>query len=302
MRAACGVAVAGLQAIVFAIHAYRDCSDLMDTALQQLGDQLNGWHYYILSATLCVVFFLEGMNPAVAESSERARWLHIARNIGLWLLGYLIVEWFIFSLLLGNRDRVALPGWGVATLPAWAAIIVGALVLDFVDYLSHRISHHLRPLWLLHVVHHSDTRLDGSTAVRAHPGEVLFGSVLTSLVLLSFGIPLWVFAFRASLQLPIAILHHTNWRLPARLEAALEWIFVTPAMHRLHHSPHEHETNSNYAQTFSVWDRVFGTYRNPRDAEATRDTFGLDHLRASHWQSLTGLLKTPFAARRFDRF
>jgi sterol desaturase/sphingolipid hydroxylase (fatty acid hydroxylase superfamily) len=274
----------------------------MDSALVSLGNQLNGLYYYALAGALGLAFFAEGVRPALSEPSERSRWLHIARNIGLWLLGFLLVDLLVFRVLLDNRSLIALPTWGVATLPAWLGVIVSVLILDFVAYASHRISHVTRPLWLLHLVHHSDKRLDGSTALRAHPGEVLFGSALNAAILALCGIPIWMFAFRATPQIPIAIWHHTNWRLPPRLETALEWVFVTPAMHRLHHSPLEHETNSNYAQTFSFWDRLFGTYRNPRAAEATKDVFGLDRLADPKWHSVTAMLKMPITTRRFDRF
>jgi sterol desaturase/sphingolipid hydroxylase (fatty acid hydroxylase superfamily) len=274
----------------------------MNDALQHWGDQLGNWHFHILALSLGAAFFIEGVRPAVPETSERARWMHVGRNIGLWLLGYGFVDVLIFSQWLGAREGLELAGWGFAQLPAWAALTLGVLLLDCLDYWLHRVSHHVRPLWLLHSVHHSDPQVDATTALRAHPGEVLTGRLLTWGILAALGMPLWVYAFRAALQLPIAILHHANWHLPARLERVLEWFIVTPSMHRLHHSPLEHETNSNYAQTFSVWDRLFGTYRNPRAAEATRDSFGLERLRESSWQSIAGLLKTPFAARRFDRF
>jgi sterol desaturase/sphingolipid hydroxylase (fatty acid hydroxylase superfamily) len=274
----------------------------MDSALISFGTQLNGLYYYVLAAALGVTFFLEGLRPAMSEPNERARWLHVARNVALWALGFLFVDLFVFHVLLENRSQIALPTWGIATLPPWLGVIAAVLILDFVAYASHRISHQFRPLWQLHLIHHSDLRLDGSTALRAHPGEVLFGGALNAAVLALCGIPIWMFAFRATPQIPIAILHHANWRLPPKLEAALEWIFVTPAMHLLHHSPLQHETNSNYGQTFSFWDRWFGTYRDPRSTEASKDSFGLERLRDPRWHSIAAMLKLPLSTRRFDRF
>ncbi|TAG46455.1 MAG: sterol desaturase family protein [Betaproteobacteria bacterium] len=274
----------------------------MDAIIQSLGQQLLGAHYYLLAASLGVSFFIEGLSPAIAEPSERARWLHVARNLGLWLIGFVLVETLIFNVMFAELSRAAIEQWGVARLPAWVAVIVGVLVLDFFDYVFHRTSHTLRALWSLHLVHHADLRLDGSTSLRAHPLELLLGAMFVSLVLFLFGIPIWVFAFRAVIQLPTGIWHHTNWRMPAKLEERLETIMVTPAMHRLHHSPVEVETNSNFSQTFSIWDRMFGTYRDPRAATATKDDFGLERLRDPRWHSVAAMLKLPLSTRRFDRF
>lgn len=63
-------------------------------------------------------------------------------------------------------------------------------------------------------------------------------------------------------------------------------------MHKVHHSRRQAETDSNYANIFSIWDRLFGTYTHPANVETLR--YGLDGLDDRETQSLRGLLALPF--------
>jgi sterol desaturase/sphingolipid hydroxylase (fatty acid hydroxylase superfamily) len=92
---------------------------------------------------------------------------------------------------------------------------------------------------------------------------------------------------------------HANIDYPRWVDRAFGWLLVTPAMHRIHHSPDQRETDSNYGIMFSFWDRLFGTYRT---ADPIRKaSFGLDRLRGERWQTLAGMLVTPIAARGIPR-
>jgi sterol desaturase/sphingolipid hydroxylase (fatty acid hydroxylase superfamily) len=158
--------------------------------------------------------------------------------------------------------------------------------------------HRWRPFWLLHAVHHADPYVDVSTGLRHHPIEVAVQVVGKVGLYLALGIPLWIEAARTVMLNPMVLMQHANIRYPIGLERSMAWLFVTPGMHRVHHLPDPQHTNCNFGQVFTIWDRLFGTYRSiriPTDAQ-----FGLRNLAGDSWQTVRGMLLTPFLARRID--
>jgi len=93
----------------------------------------------------------------------------------------------------------------------------------------------------------------------------------------------------------MAMFNHGNIRLPDRLDRTLRLLFVTPDMHRVHHSIEEAEANANFGFNLSIWDRLFGTYQAQPRAGQTGMTIGIrdwDDPKAVAW--LPGLLAMPF--------
>ncbi len=86
-----------------------------------------------------------------------------------------------------------------------------------------------------------------------------------------------------------------NVRVREPLDRLLRWLVVTPNMHKVHHSRLQHETDSNYANIFSIWDRLFGTYTS--DVDFPTLCYGLDDLDQRSTRRLRGLLLLPFASR-----
>lgn len=180
------------------------------------------------------------------------------------------------------------------TLPPAVSIPLGILILDLAIYWQHRILHAVPWLWRLHRVHHADTSFDVTTGVRFHPIEILLSMGIKLGIIASLGIaPLAVLIFEVALNAG-ALFTHANLYLPAWLERRARWLIVTPEMHRIHHSWHPDETNSNFCFHLSIWDRIFGTYRDvPRDGH-TRMVIGLKQFRDEREQSLKALVLNPF--------
>jgi sterol desaturase/sphingolipid hydroxylase (fatty acid hydroxylase superfamily) len=246
--------------------------------------------------TWAFLVVVEGGSPKWGLPASR--WRHIARNFALFLLAVAIADGVVGIGLLGLWDRLNIQPSGLLTplgLPLWALVIAGLLATDLAGYAFHRLCHRWRPLWLVHSVHHSDRQLDASTAVREHPAEMICDVVILAGTLTALGIPLWVEGLRAAFLNPQAMVQHANIEYPRWVERAFGWLLVTPAMHRVHHSPDPRETNTNYAIMFSFWDRLFGTYRAPESEPAAN--FGLERLHAERWQTVGGMLLTPVAAR-----
>jgi sterol desaturase/sphingolipid hydroxylase (fatty acid hydroxylase superfamily) len=145
------------------------------------------------------------------------------------------------------------------SLPAVALAFVAVFLGDFVGYWRHRLEH-TRYLWPSHAVHHSDTEMTWLTLSRFHPVNRATTTVLDGAVLLALGLP--PFAILCN-----AIVKHLYGQF---IHADLPWtfgflgkVFVSPAMHRWHHSLNRAAFDTNYATVFSLFDLAFGTYRVP---------------------------------------
>ncbi len=144
-------------------------------------------------------------------------------------------------------------------MPMWVQMILGVILLDLTIWLWHWLNHILPFLWIFHKCHHSETYLNASSALRFHIGELLLSVIWKSAVLITFGIPLWVFAISEFLLTLFAMFHHSNIALSPKTRKILEWMIITPYLHRVHHSDIRSEHDTNYGVIFSFWDRFFGT-------------------------------------------
>jgi sterol desaturase/sphingolipid hydroxylase (fatty acid hydroxylase superfamily) len=150
------------------------------------------------------------------------------------------------------------------------------LILDFAIWLQHLVTHKVPFLWRFHRVHHADRDFDVTTALRFHPLEILASMVLKIGVIYLLGPQaIAVVLFEVILN-GTAMFNHTNLRLPLWLDRAVRLVLVTPDMHRVHHSIHRHEHDSNYGFALSVWDRIFRTYRPKPEAGHEEMTVGLE--------------------------
>ena len=174
----------------------------------------------------------------------------------------------------------------------WLLPILGVLALDLFAYFAHVLLHKSWLGWQFHRVHHSDKEVNVTTAFRQHPGETVWRTLWQVLAIGIFGIPFWVVAFYLMLSTLNAQLEHTNIKLIEPLDRALRLVFVTPNMHKVHHSREQVETDTNYSNIFSIWDRIFGTY--VPNIHFDRLRFGLDGFDDRNKQSLPALLSLPF--------
>jgi sterol desaturase/sphingolipid hydroxylase (fatty acid hydroxylase superfamily) len=133
--------------------------------------------------------------------------------------------------------------------------------------------------------------MDVTTANRFHLGEILLSSIFRVILVFLAGIPLGVIVLYDLLQAPLIYFHHANIHLPPGMDRAVRMLIVSPFMHKIHHSRVQAETDSNYTSVLSVWDRLFGSYRETTAPREIR--FGLDGLDGETWQSVPGMLKTP---------
>jgi sterol desaturase/sphingolipid hydroxylase (fatty acid hydroxylase superfamily) len=145
-------------------------------------------------------------------------------------------------------------------IPFVPRFVAALLVLDLVKYAVHRSYHAVPFLWRAHHVHHSDPDFDLSTGVRAHPIEtiLMLGATLSAIAILA--IPPAAVLTAELFSCAQTFFSHANASLPEWLERPLRWVFITPDLHRIHHSEELQEQWTNLGDVFSWWDRVFRTY------------------------------------------
>lgn len=176
----------------------------------------------------------------------------------------------------------------------WANVLCTVLALDGITYLWHRAYHKVPLMWRMHRVHHSDLDLDVTSSGRFHISEMGLSAVFRLGVICLLGadlasVVIFEIVFGMANQL-----EHANLHLPEPLDSWLRTVFVTPDMHRIHHSQVVAETNSNYSTIFSFWDRLFQTYRFGADQQAL--TIGLPEYQRPEDVTLARVLALPFGA------
>jgi sterol desaturase/sphingolipid hydroxylase (fatty acid hydroxylase superfamily) len=184
----------------------------------------------------------------------------------------------------------------VLSLPPTVKFILGFLAMDLTFYYWHRANHVFPIFWRFHNVHHVDQDLDVSTSLRFHFGEVFYSVGFRALQVYLLGISVLTYLLYEVAFQCATLFHHSNVRLPIKLERALNKIFVTPRMHGIHHSIVKDETNSNYSVIFRWWDVLHGTLRlNIKQADIV---IGVPAYMDPQDNKLLNLLILPFMKQR----
>jgi sterol desaturase/sphingolipid hydroxylase (fatty acid hydroxylase superfamily) len=228
------------------------------------------------------------------------RWLRrIVINLAVAGPSFVVIRLLLIPVV------VAVATWGdahdvgllrVLDLPSVVAAVFSVLLLDYTMYVWHWLNHRVSWLWRFHHVHHTDLDLDVSTAFRFHFGEMLLSVAARSVQVLVVGAsPIAVLVYEIVLEASTEF-HHSNLRLPVRLERVLSWFIMTPRAHGIHHSIVAEETNSNFSNFLILWDRLHRTLRlNIRQEQIV---IGVPDYRDPRELGLVSLLLMPFRRQR----
>jgi sterol desaturase/sphingolipid hydroxylase (fatty acid hydroxylase superfamily) len=245
-----------------------------------------------------VIFVAMAAWEATAPRRPRklSRLLRWSNNLGLVLIDRLLLHLSLPVLAVGFALLAEARGWGLLNsfdVPFVLALPVSLLALDLAIYLQHVLFHAVPALWRLHRVHHADLEFDVTTGLRFHPIEILLSMGIKLAVVAALGPPaIAVLVFEVLLN-ATSMFNHSNVRIALGLDRILRWIVVTPDMHRVHHSIHANETNSNFGFNLPWWDRLLGTYRaQPRDGHEGM-TIGIEQFRTPRELWLDRLLIQP---------
>jgi len=248
----------------------------------------------ILVGGLTFFWILEGSVPLFKFKYKK--WQHAIPNL-FFTVTTIIINFVLAFLLLMSADWVMANNFGILNwlpeLPIWSYIILGVLFMDFFGaYLPHLVEHKVKPLWMVHLVHHTDHHVDTTTANRHHPLESVIRFAFTLFGVFVIGVPMGIVMLYQSLSLVATQFTHANIKLPKQIDKALSYFLVSPDMHKVHHHYVLPYTDSNYGNIFSIWDRLLGTYMY---LDREKLVFGVDVFpdELENGQ-ITNLLKQPF--------
>ncbi len=206
----------------------------------------------------------------------------------------------ILNLILGVAT-VAVANWttnhhiGVLNwivMPLWLQVLLMLFVMDlFAQYIPHYLMHKVKFLWRFHVVHHSDTHVDVSTGTRHHPGEWVLRESFTIIGIIIMGVPVGLYFMHRSFQALFTYFNHANICLPKWLDKTIGLVFVSPDMHKFHHHHKRPWTDMNFANSFSIWDRLFGTLVYD---DIKKIQYGIDTLDGNLDEKIGFQMKVPF--------
>jgi len=247
----------------------------------------------ILAGMLAVVLGLESIFPFFEGRKHRLK--HGLPNLVLAGLNGVVTRFVFAGLMLYVISFSKESSFGLLriwSMPPYLEALVAFVFFDLWMYAWHRMNHQLKLLWRFHRVHHSDTEMDVTTALRFHPGEIVLSSLARLAIIPLLGLDIvHLVAYEMLLQ-AVILFHHSNIGLAEVWDRVLRAVIVTPNMHRVHHSKEFSETNSNYSSICSVWDRLFQTFRKRNDT--TTIQYGLETLRDPKYQTVWGMVRTPF--------
>lgn len=224
------------------------------------------------------------------------KWRHALPNL-FFTLTTILINFVLAFLLLQTADWTVANQFGIINwlpeMPLWLYVVLGVLLLDFIGaYLAHYIEHKVKPLWMIHLVHHTDHNVDTTTANRHHPLESVIRFTFTLAGVLLIGAPIGIVMLYQSFSLVATQFSHANIKLPKKVDEIISYVLVSPDMHKVHHHYMLPYTDSNYGNIFSIWDRIFGTYLK-FDRESI--VYGVDTFPDKvENASIKGLLKQPF--------
>ena len=234
-------------------------------------DALLAARFDLIKGVAFGVLFMFAIAAQAINPHQNSRWtnfLNLKNNIVLGLVNNLLLAFICGSCLSvvamkANRAGVGLFHLGV---PVALQVLLTIGLLDLVAYAFHRLYHRVPLFWRLHRVHHSDAVVETSTAVRFHPGEILISVAGRLTMIAILGIPLAGLLTYEILFIAFNLFEHSDLTLPDKLDRIASRLFITPSMHRLHHSTSQDDYNSNFGTVFSCWDHLFRTlgYRHAK--------------------------------------
>lgn len=248
---------------------------------------------FILIGGLVFFWMWESIIPLFKK--EQNRYNHSLINI-FFTVTTVCINFIFASLILWTSDFVVANKIGIlyyiGEINIWVYALLGLLLLDFIGaYSIHWIEHKVKWMWKFHMVHHSDTTVDTTTANRHHPVESIFRSLFTILAVAISGSDMWLVMLYQSLSAVFSQFNHANIKLNRWLDICISWIIVSPNMHKVHHHFVRPETDSNYGNIFSFWDRIFRTFHT---TQVENIKYGLDVLKEGTDNNLKYQTVLPF--------
>lgn len=253
----------------------------------------------IIGVTYALMFVLERVVPLRRKVESKPR--RIGRNLVVAGTALAIAELLRLPLLVPviawtGREKIGL--LHSFAMPEAVRVVAAIVLLDYTLWWWHWLSHRVPFLWRFHLVHHVDRDLDASTAFRFHFGEHALSVFYRMAQVVVIGAsPAALFIWQGILFASI-LFHHGNVRLPARFEAVLVWLVVTPRMHGIHHANRRERTDSNWSSILSCWDVLHRTLA--LDVPDDEIVIGVPAYDDPRDVTISRILTLPFRKQRDD--
>lgn len=246
----------------------------------------------VILVAMAVIALIETAIPLRA----RGRWnsAHLGPNLALTFMTFATNVLFNAALVM-TLIWLESSGFGLLrlfALPPLMTLVAVVLALDFSFYVAHVAMHKIPLFWRFHSVHHSDPAVDVTTTIRQHPGEGVIRYAFMAAFAFGLGASPVAFGVYRVWSALNGLLEHANIRLPLWLDRLLSLVTTWPNMHKVHHSRTALETDTNYGNIFSFFDRLFSTF-TPSERGANI-VYGLDGFDEPAMQTTAGLLVLPF--------
>jgi sterol desaturase/sphingolipid hydroxylase (fatty acid hydroxylase superfamily) len=247
---------------------------------------------------LALFWCWETWRPFFGQKEGRLK--HAAHNLVIAVFNTLTLGLVFGSVTVMVAEWTARNQFGLLNSVTIAGPLRFGLALVLLDgwmYVWHRANHTIPFLWRFHRMHHSDRHMDVTTATRFHLGEHVGASLLRLGLIPLLGFEVWNLVVYDTLVIASTQFHHADISL-GRWDRWLRLVIVTPTIHKVHHSDWREETDSNYSTVLSSWDRLARSFRMRDDPKTI--VFGLKEFTDPDWQSVGGMLKTPFIEPRAE--
>jgi len=252
----------------------------------------------ILASGIALFWLIEEAKPLFSMQYNKLS--HASINI-FFTLTTIVVNFGMAVILVKTsiyvtENKIGLLQW-LPQMNLFLFAFLGVLLLDLIGaYLAHWAQHRVSWLWRFHLIHHTDTWVDTTSANRHHPGESVIRFLFTTLGVFVLGAPMWMVFLYQSLSVVFSQFNHANFSISKKFDKILSFVIVSPNMHKVHHHYQLPYTDTNYGNIFSVWDRLFGTFSY---LETDKIVFGIDtYPNPKEHNELSYLLKIPFLKKR----
>ena len=251
--------------------------------------------FAFIVGSLLVLWIIEGAIPLLPLRYKKNKVRHAAVNLFFTTMHLVIHTGFgvliVFLADWAKANQVGFVYW--LQLSVVGAIVVSALLLDFFGgWLSHIVEHKVPLFWRMHIIHHADNNIDVTSGLRHHPLESVWRGLFFLIAIVICGAPIYAVMIYQTLLTVFTGVTHANISLPPKIDKAISYILVSPNMHKVHHHWKQPYTDSNYGAVFSIWDRLFGTYKK---LDPGQIRYGLDRYYPNEKdEDIVALLKKPF--------
>ncbi len=236
--------------------------------LDVVSQELLTWRGAVIAGWVALLFAAERWVPAALAPAGDGwlGWRRVLRNGVFWAMTFGLSPLVVLPITVAAAGLTIGPvgDWRPEWWGGWWGLALDILLLDLFIYWWHRANHALPLLWRFHEVHHLDQFLDTTSALRFHFGELVLSGLVRGLVIIAADVPLTSVLVFEGLVVVATVFHHSNLRLPARLERMLSAVIITPSIHWVHHHAIRADTDSNYGTLLSCWDRLFASKSRTR--------------------------------------